>query len=316
MTKIDNLIDKDEDKFARICRITPEICRHIDSFSTPEYSVTLMEIHWITNAAQQKIPHSHDFFEIHIPYKGSAKIFTDNKTVHFKKGSFSITRPGEEHSWEPVQAPLALLLMWILIEPHSIHSISANLVPDIVKNFFYTDSPVFRLPDFFFPSFDVLIDEFQKNHSADSRIIMNNLFQILILQLARTVNPPRIMSSVRPKYPVDLKQLTGRMFLSRIDEYMQSNLANISSLEQIASHFDISTRSLTRRYSAAKGKSVWEILNEFRLDKAKTLLKCSYMSVKEIAEKCGFSDVHYFSNRFKKHYGISPATFKTRDCEH
>jgi AraC-like DNA-binding protein/mannose-6-phosphate isomerase-like protein (cupin superfamily) len=316
MSSIDELINKDEDKFSRICRITPEICRHIDPFSTPGYSITLMELHWITNAAQQKTPHSHDFFEIHIPHKGSAKIFADNKTVHFKKGSFSITRPGEEHSWEPGQAPIALLLMWILIEPRMVQPVQENSGPDIVKNFFYADSPVFTLPDFFFPAFDALIDEFMSIHAPDSQVIMNNLFQILILQLAGTVNPAGLMSSIQPKHPVDLKQLTGRMFLSRIDEYMQSNLASIASLEQIAFHFEISARTLTRRYSAAKGRSVWEVLNEFRLDKAKTLLKCSYMSVKEIAEKCGFSDVHYFSNRFKKRYGISPSSFKTRNCEH
>ncbi len=36
------------------------------------------------------------------------------------------------------------------------------------------------------------------------------------------------------------------------------------------------------------------------------LIVCSTMKILEVAERCGYSDQHYFSYCFKKHYGISP----------
>ena len=36
------------------------------------------------------------------------------------------------------------------------------------------------------------------------------------------------------------------------------------------------------------------------------MLVCSPMKILEVAEKCGYSDQHYFSYCFKKYYGESP----------
>lgn len=36
------------------------------------------------------------------------------------------------------------------------------------------------------------------------------------------------------------------------------------------------------------------------------MLVCTGMKVLEVAEKCGYSDQHYFSYCFKKFYGESP----------
>ncbi|MBO4594899.1 MAG: AraC family transcriptional regulator, partial [Clostridia bacterium] len=43
---------------------------------------------------------------------------------------------------------------------------------------------------------------------------------------------------------------------------------------------------------------------------AQTLLKLKYLSVTEIAEICGFSDVYYFCKVFKSKVGLSPGKIK------
>lgn len=47
-----------------------------------------------------------------------------------------------------------------------------------------------------------------------------------------------------------------------------------------------------------------------RMEKAKELLRYSDSLVLEIAEKCGYRDVYYFSHTFKKHTGESPKKYR------
>lgn len=47
-----------------------------------------------------------------------------------------------------------------------------------------------------------------------------------------------------------------------------------------------------------------------RIDLAKELLSLGYLSCREVAEQCGFSDAYYFSKVFKKEVGASPDQYK------
>lgn len=54
-----------------------------------------------------------------------------------------------------------------------------------------------------------------------------------------------------------------------------------------------------------------EYLTELRVEKAKTLLaEYRFFSIVEVSEQCGFRDSFYFSTRFKKSVGLSPAQYR------
>ncbi len=53
-------------------------------------------------------------------------------------------------------------------------------------------------------------------------------------------------------------------------------------------------------------------ITQLRVEKAKELLITNRYKVSEIAEMCGFENVYYFSNVFKKQVGVSPKTYKNR----
>ena len=53
-----------------------------------------------------------------------------------------------------------------------------------------------------------------------------------------------------------------------------------------------------------------KFLNHIRVKNAGTLLLSTELSVNEIAQKCGFLDMSYFSKTFKAHFGISPKKYK------
>ena len=58
------------------------------------------------------------------------------------------------------------------------------------------------------------------------------------------------------------------------------------------------------------GCSPRQYREQFLLRKGKNLLINSVKGIDEIAEECGMCDRYYFSSRFKKLFGISPAAFR------
>ena len=54
------------------------------------------------------------------------------------------------------------------------------------------------------------------------------------------------------------------------------------------------------------GLGLWDYINILRLEEARNLLVYTGLSIKEIAERCGFTSDAYFCNCFRKHYKISP----------
>lgn len=62
-------------------------------------------------------------------------------------------------------------------------------------------------------------------------------------------------------------------------------------------------------WSERYGYSPKAELLQKRLDMAEQMLVCSQLSVSEIAARCGFRSIYYFSKCFKKNRGISPRNF-------
>ena len=55
-------------------------------------------------------------------------------------------------------------------------------------------------------------------------------------------------------------------------------------------------------------------LTALRINQAKMLLMdSSFVSIADVAEKCGFHDSFYFSNCFRKSEGISPIRFRMQN---
>ena len=59
-----------------------------------------------------------------------------------------------------------------------------------------------------------------------------------------------------------------------------------------------------------KGVPPGQYLQQFRIGKARELLISSTLSVGEIAVRCGFDDLFYFSNLFRRLTGVSPRGYR------
>ncbi len=67
---------------------------------------------------------------------------------------------------------------------------------------------------------------------------------------------------------------------------------------------------LSKVFKEETGQNFIEWLNNFRIEKAKELLKDVRYKTYEIAEKVGYSDYKHFSYNFKKYTGKSPRSYR------
>ena len=103
----------------------------------------------------------------------------------------------------------------------------------------------------------------------------------------------------------------GSPFVENAVEYIRANYMYRLTLPETARHCAVSPEHLSRVFKRETGFGFNEYLNLYRLKKAESILKSGKAgSIAQVASLCGFSDSNYFSNTYKKMFGISPSQAK------
>lgn len=80
-------------------------------------------------------------------------------------------------------------------------------------------------------------------------------------------------------------------------------------MDEYCHSMTMSKSQLYRKTVSLTGLSPNALLKEFRLEKAKELLKEKRYSISQITFDCGFTSPSYFTKCFKKKYGLLPMTY-------
>ncbi len=102
------------------------------------------------------------------------------------------------------------------------------------------------------------------------------------------------------------------VLVEQVMEYIRQNYAEDITISQTAKEFAVDRRKLARVFERYIGMSPSSYLIEFRMLKAKELLRTCNCTVKQIAECVGYPDSLYFSKAFKKQTGVSPIEYRER----
>ncbi len=102
----------------------------------------------------------------------------------------------------------------------------------------------------------------------------------------------------------------GREVVGWVARHLDESLGGNVNLTQVAREVGMSSRQVHRLFLRHVGKSPHDYLLERRLGTAWRLLveQGSKLQVKEIAFSCGFNSLAYFSNCFRKAYGVAPSS--------
>lgn len=94
--------------------------------------------------------------------------------------------------------------------------------------------------------------------------------------------------------------------LAAADLYMRDRLRENLSIEEFAEAVHLSRSQLSRLFQEHWGVSPAAHYRALRLNLARELLTYTTLSVREIAERCGYHNLSHFSTAFHKHTGLPP----------
>lgn len=100
--------------------------------------------------------------------------------------------------------------------------------------------------------------------------------------------------------------------IERTERIIRQQSCTGLTVEDLCQSLAVGRRSLERRFRKAFNKSLNEQIMQVRIDRACNLLEKSELAVGEIADRCGFGSIYYFSRAFKSVTGKSPQAYRTQ----
>lgn len=92
--------------------------------------------------------------------------------------------------------------------------------------------------------------------------------------------------------------------------YIEENLDKKIVIEDICRTVGTNPSSLNFKFRRELDMSVGQFIINERMKRARHLLMGTTYSLSKIAVCCGFDNVYYFSNAFKKYNGVSPSSYR------
>ena len=107
------------------------------------------------------------------------------------------------------------------------------------------------------------------------------------------------------------KQATDAQIFSNIVKYLKANVHTQITVDQICKEHSIGRSHLQKIFKRCCNLGIIEYFSYLKIQEAKALIRTDTMNFTEIAEKLGYSSIHYFSRQFKKIAGMTPTEYST-----
>ena len=101
-------------------------------------------------------------------------------------------------------------------------------------------------------------------------------------------------------------------FRTLVSEYIEMKHHTSIRLADMAKWMKLHPNYLGRRILEVHGKSFKELLQDYRINRAKSLLCSNLYSINQVAYAVGFKDSNYFSHVFSKKEGLSPRQYRSK----
>lgn len=131
-------------------------------------------------------------------------------------------------------------------------------------------------------------------------IYLNGKFmELLALQLDQQRQPTADSSTTVMSDAMQAK-------MQQVRGLLLSNLATTPSLRELARQVGTNEFSLKQQFKAAFNTTVFNYLQQARMEKARQLLTAGDMKIAEVAHTLGYKHATHFTAAFKKHVGFLP----------
>ena len=127
---------------------------------------------------------------------------------------------------------------------------------------------------------------------------------------ARLVPPMRVVE----RRSTDYRSLNDPSVIQAM-HYIRNNACKGIKVEQVLDAVGISRSNLEKRFKEEVGETIHTVIHSEKLEKARSLLVSTSLSINEISQMCGYPSLQYFYSVFKKEYDVTPKEYRDRHSE-
>ena len=286
--------------------------RMAERASHPDFGIRSQD-----TALPNPAPHRHEYLQIHVQLEGTTRHFLDGAERPVVPGTVCFILPFRTHFIPTVagsryyilNVSLDYLLPSLDLDPMDLSEVPVERAPELAPFRFQSQL------DYVLDARDItevaaLCESIQREDAArasGSTIMIRGL----LLQL---------IAIVWRRYGARLKELAGeqpaaaarRQALARLMHHLRERDDQAVSLSDAAAAVHVSPTYLAHLVKRETGRTFTELLTARRIARARELLVHTDLTVKEIAFRCGFTDVAYFSRRFRQVEGCTPLAARAR----
>ena len=178
---------------------------------------------------------------------------------------------------------------------HSWVHFEGKTISPLIAGSGFTSNSVIGLPspDIFVESLQYIYRELIEQVVPDV-VILQNLFENMLLRLARQIGQVRMNQVLPPR-------------ILKIKNCIESQPSKKHTIADLAKQASMSVPNFCAEFKKYVGVPPIKHLIKVRLQQAWYLLYEHKLSVEEIAERVGYHDIFHFSKQFKKHFGVTPS---------
>jgi transcriptional regulator GlxA family with amidase domain len=141
----------------------------------------------------------------------------------------------------------------------------------------------------------------EKYFDRQTAIYCSKIFQV---DMDRTTQSPFFIFQTQKNH--------GDELVRKAQTYMEENLTDKISFEELASKLAVSRRNFDRRFIKATGNTPVEYLQRVKIEAAKSDLENGRKNIFEVMSAVGYADDKAFREVFRKITGLSPLDYKAR----
>ncbi len=270
----------------------------------------IVTVHYLEHAKNYVFQgESHDFWELVYVDKGTLTAVAEDVTYELSQGQLLFHRPNEFHklSANGTVAPNLVIVSFVsnsaamtFFEHRRLFATQRQR--DLLSQLVREAGQAFSCPlgD---PSLPQMTCAEDAPFGAQQLVQLS--LEALLIDMIRTgeqtAEKPRVASSV--------KQHADSELTERVIRYMDEHLCNNLSFSTICLYSAQSATNLKTIFKSVTGMGVMEYYRHLKIERAKQLLREGNGNITQIADRLGYTSVHYFSRHFKQATGMTPREY-------
>ncbi|CCH53568.1 HTH-type transcriptional activator rhaR AltName: Full=L-rhamnose operon transcriptional activator rhaR [Fibrisoma limi BUZ 3] len=259
--------------------------------------------------------HTHNHFELILIQAGSGQHVVNDNRVGYQPGDVFLLSPSDRHTFIVSNRTSLYSLSFTALYVASLMTSEATLwghfkeYSTSVAHLLQGDSRKRRTEQ---QSLLALVDVIWAEQQSPGPLFSNPVVESLMRAILTLLDRELAQYSLEPTLP----KTTASGVIQRIAAYICRHITEPDELrmEKLADVFNYSPSHLGALFKQHMGESIQQYIIRYKLRLVETRLSVSTMTISQIADEFGFSDVCHLNKLFKRYYHHTPTSYRRGLC--